>query len=98
MALFSVEIADADVPRVLNAVAANFGYEVNVPNPNFDPEQPVDEINAEFIPNPISLPVFANQKVREFLADHVKQYEIREAKKAALAAVNGQVQINDPQI
>lgn len=98
MAVFAIEIADADVPRVLNALAANFGYEVNIPNPNFDPEQPVDEVNAEFIPNPVSKAVFANQIVRQILADHVHQYETREAKRAALASVNSNVQIIDPQI
>lgn len=98
MALFSVEIADQDVPRVLNALAANFGYEQNVPNPDFDPEQPVDENNQEFIPNPVSKPVFANQKVREILVDHVRQYETREAKRAALASVDTNIVINDPQV
>ena len=53
MAVFSVIIADADVPRVITALCANYGYQANIENPNFNPSLPVDpSTNPETIPNP----------------------------------------------
>ena len=52
MAIFSLEIADVDVDRVLDAVASNYGWRALVanpayivtsaeePNPNYDPNDP----------------------------------------------------------
>lgn len=52
MAVFSLEIADIDVERVLTAVAMNYGWPIKVhnpayvvitidePNPDYDPEDP----------------------------------------------------------
>ena len=42
MAVFSVIIADADVPRVITALCGNYGYQANIPNPDFNPSLPVD--------------------------------------------------------
>ena len=62
MAIFSVEIADADINRVLNAVAANYNRPETVSNPNytgptienpnFDPNQEESESNPREIENP----------------------------------------------
>ena len=46
MAQFAVEIADADVSRVLDAVAANYNRPEQVENPDFDDSQPESETNA----------------------------------------------------
>ena len=35
MTIFSLEIADADVDRVLSAVASNYGWEAMVENPDY---------------------------------------------------------------
>ena len=63
MAQFSIEIADADVNRVLGSVAANYGrpdkipnpdydHDATVPNPDYDPSIPEDAItNPSVIPD-----------------------------------------------
>jgi len=100
MAQFSVEIADADVGRVLTAVSANYRRPAQIQNPDFDPEQPVSEDNPEVIENPETVPQFANRMVRKFLMDNVKAYEVKEAKRidAEQAAQNAEVNITDPQL
>ena len=37
MAVFSVNIDDADVARVITAVCGNYGYQAQIENPNFNP-------------------------------------------------------------
>lgn len=99
MAQFSIAIADEDVNRVMDAVASNYGWEEDVKNPNFDPNQPGDpETNPETIPNPENKYVFTNRIVRQFLSEHVAAYEINAAKIAAASAINTSINISDPQI
>lgn len=100
MAQFSVEIADADVSRVLDAVAANYNRPAKVENPDFDDSQPESETNARFIDNPESKAVFSNKIVRNFLAENVKAYEVKLAKQTAIAAAEAaaNVTITDPQV
>ena len=100
MAQFSVEIADADVFRVLDAVAANYNRPEQVPNPDFNESLEESETNARMIDNPETKAVFANRMVRNFLAENVKGYEVRLAKQAAIAAAEAaaSVDITDPQV
>jgi hypothetical protein len=98
MAQFAIEIAEADVDRVMDAVAANYNWAENVPNPDFDPVEPVSEQNPETIPNPENKYVFTNRMVRAFLSDHVAAYEIKLAKETAANAVDTAIQISDPQL
>lgn len=86
MAIFSVEIADEDVERVINAVASNYNYQ----------EQIITE-NNRMVNNPESKYVFANRMVRKFLSDHVKKYELELAKKT-LEEQLASVTINDPSV
>lgn len=64
MATFSVEIADEDVNRVIEALCVNYNR----------PE------NINGLPNPEDKFIFANRMVREFLSDHVKKYELDKLK------------------
>lgn len=98
MAQFTIEIADEDVGRVLTSLAANYNRLEQVPNPGFDPTQPVSENNSELIDNPETVSQFGNRMVRVFLADNVKAYEIRLAKQQAAESINTNVTINDPAI
>ncbi len=98
MAQFSVEIADADVARVLNALVVNYRRPERVPNPEFDPMEPVSEDNVELIDNPETVSQFGNRMVRQFLADNVKAYEVRLAKEQAANSVDTNITINDPAI
>ena len=78
MAVFSVNIADEDVNRVIGAMCANYGYQAQIPNPNFDPSLPVDpETNPENIANPETQSQFANKKTRDFLMENTVAYELR---------------------
>jgi 1,2-phenylacetyl-CoA epoxidase catalytic subunit len=84
MAIFSVEIADEDVERVINAVASNYNYQ----------EEIMSE-NNRMVNNPESKYVFANRMVRKFLSDHVKKYELELAKKTLEEQLES-ISINDP--
>ena len=121
MAIFQLEIADADVDRVLNAVSANYHRPEQISNPEYIPvpaldgngdpildefgqptyTDPVDE-NGDPIPqlldNPETTGDFTHRMVRQFLAEHVSAYEMNEAKRAALEALNTNVVINDPDV
>ena len=86
MAIFSREIADEDVDRVITSVAANYNYEDYILNNS-----------GELVANPESKYVFANRMVRQFLSDHVKKHEIDLLKKQLEEAINNPT-INDPQV
>ena len=96
MAVFSIEIADEDVNRVIGAVCANYNRPETVANPAFDREQEESEANPSNIDNPEDTFQFANRIVRQFLSEHVKAYEIKQAKIAAEAAADTTVSISDP--
>jgi len=98
MAQFSVEINDADVSRVLDAISANYNRPDTVSNPGFNASLPESESNSRTISNPESKSVFANRKVRDFLSEHVDAYEAKVAKKAALDALPTSITILDPQL
>ena len=83
MAQFCVDIADDDVERVITAMCANYKYQSQVPNPNFDIELPSDpDTNPENIPNPETSYQFVNRMGREFLMNHTVDYELRQEKAA----------------
>lgn len=86
MAIFSIEIADNDVERVISAVSTNYNYEENILDENNNP-----------VPNPENRYVFVNRMVRQFLADHVRKYEIDLIKKQLEESINDPT-INDPQV
>jgi len=99
MAQFSIEIADQDITRVLDAVAANYGRPDQVENPDFNSSLPTDPVsNPELIENPESKSVFANRMVRKFLSDNVSAYEVRLAKEQAANSLDTSVNITDPQV
>lgn len=98
MAQFTIEIADADVNRVLGALAVNYNRPDQVPNPDFDSAQEPSESNPEMIDNPETISQFGNRMVRNFLAENVKAYEIRLAKQQAADALNTDVSISDPAV
>jgi hypothetical protein len=86
MAIFSVEIADTDVERVISAICANYNYQDQVLNDDH-----------ELVPNTEDKYVFANRMVRKFLANHVRKYELDLAKKALEQQLES-VTINDPEV
>jgi hypothetical protein len=86
MAIFSIEIADQDVDRVIAAISTNYNYEENV----------VDS-SGNTVPNPENRYVFSNRMVRQFLSDHVRKYEIDLLKKQLEESINNP-SINDPQV
>ena len=96
MAIFSIEIEDADVSRVITSVCANYNRPDRIENPDFlDGAEPSEE-NPKMIDNPETEFQFANRMVRNFLSEHVAAHEVRVAKEAAAAAANTTVSITDP--
>ena len=78
MTQFCITIADADVNRVITAVCANYGYQSNIPNPDFNPSEPEDpSTNPTTNPNPETSFQFANRMTRPFLMDHTTSYELK---------------------
>jgi len=78
MAVFSVNISDEDVGRVIAAMCGNYGYQAQIDNPNFNPSiSPDPETNSETIPNPETQSQFANRKTRDFLMENTVAYELR---------------------
>tara|TARA_R110000744_G_scaffold311051_1_gene418664 strand:- start:38 stop:322 length:285 start_codon:yes stop_codon:yes gene_type:complete len=76
MAQFTITIADADVNRVITALCKNYGYQSDIPNPDFDPSETIHTSPAT-IPNPESSAQFANRMTRDFLMDHTVAYELQ---------------------
>lgn len=96
MAQFCVEIADADVDRVIVAMCANYGYQAMIDNPDFDSSLPEDpSTNPKEIANTESAFQFANRKTRAFLRENTVAYEVKQAK-AAITSPSGP-DISDPQ-
>ena len=89
MAIFSIEIADEDVARVIESLCVNYGWRTNISDPS-DPMRTID--------NPETKSAFANRMVRQFLAEHVKKYEIDKATQAITDSLNINPIINDPQL
>lgn len=98
MAVFTIEISDSDVERVLTAVCSNYGRQDEVQNPDFNVDLPVDDTNKPMVTNPETGPRFANRMVRKFLSDHVASHERRKAKEQALQSLSPSVSISDPEL
>ena len=75
MAVFSVNIADEDIERVISAMCANYGYETEIDNPNWNPSDP--ETNPQRISNPETQSQFANRMTRDYLMSNTVAYELR---------------------
>lgn len=78
MATFSLDIPDDVVSRVVDALAGNYNYRAQIPNP----DNP-----GEMIDNPQSKVDFGMDQIRAFLILNVHSYEVNEAAKEATANV-----------
>lgn len=96
MAVFSVEIDDADVYRVISSIAANYKRPDTVDNPDFDPSLEVSDSNPLKIDNPETVAAFANRKVREFLIENVTSYEFRTAREQAINNLSESPTVSNP--
>jgi hypothetical protein len=95
MAVFSLEIADEDVQRVLDAICANYRRVEMVANPDWIEG---DEGSPEEIENPETKGEFTHRMVRRFLSEHVQSHELELARSQAVAAVDVSITINDPEV
>ena len=103
MALFSIEIADDQIDRVVNALCENYQYRTQVSNPDFNPELEMEEgydpsTNPQTIDNPETQAEFANRMVREFLINNTQAYEIQQLKINAVNNVADSPIISDPSV
>lgn len=101
MAIFSVNIADDQVDRVISALCANYHYRSQISNPDYDPALEMEEdydstTNPETIDNPETQGAFANRMVREYLINNTKSYEIQVAKQQAMSNIGSPPAISDP--
>lgn len=89
MAIFSIEIADNDVSRVIESLCVNYGWQETIS----DPHDPMRIIN-----NPETKEVFANRMVRQFLREHVVKYETDKVMKKIKESLDIDPDIRDPQL
>ena len=103
MAVFSLDISDDQVERVITAMCANYHYNSQISNPDYDPTLEVEEgedydpaTNPETIDNPETPYQFANRIVREYLINNTQAYEVQQLKVNALSAMADSPTITDP--
>jgi len=82
MAQFCINIADQDVERVIGAMCANYGYQPNVPNPDFNLQVDPGLDNPEYVVNTESPSEFANRMTRDFLTNNTIAYEVKREKES----------------
>ena len=80
MAQFCIDIADADVERVIIALCSTYGRPEMVDNPNFNPEEPAGPDNPRQIDKPETPNEFANRIVRRFIGEVTVAHEFKQAK------------------
>lgn len=89
MATITLTIPDPVLNRVVNAVAANYGYQSTVPNPS---------IPGQFISNPETKTQFAKRQLNIFLKENVKSYEVNLAidasRQSTLTSVETEIQLS----
>ena len=103
MASFTIEISDDQVERVITALCANYHYNTQISNPDFDPALELEEdydptTNPQTIDNPETPYQFANRVTREYLQNNTVSYELQQAKIAAKANQVAPPAITDPAI
>ena len=105
LALFSIEIADDQVDRVITAMCVNYNYNSQISNPDYDPSLEVEEgedydpaTNPETLDNPETSYSFANRMVREYLINNTQAYEIQQLKANAVSAMANNPTISDPSV
>tara|TARA_B100000745_G_C19851376_1_gene282782 strand:- start:8 stop:325 length:318 start_codon:yes stop_codon:yes gene_type:complete len=105
MASFTIEIADNQVERVITALCANYNYNSQISNPDYDPSLEVEEgedydpaTNPETLDNPETSYSFANRMVREYLINNTKAHEIQQLKANAVSAMADNPTISDPSV
>ena len=105
MASFAIEIPDDQVDRIITAVCANYNYNSQIANPDFDPaledregEDYDPATNPETLDNPEIPTQFTNRMVREYLQNNTTAYEIQVAKAQVQAQAALAPTITDPAI
>ena len=93
MAIFSIDIADDQVDRVIAAICANYNFQTQIANPDFDED---DDNSPTMIDNPETTLQFANRMVREYLINNTQAYEVQLAKQQALDNVVSDLAITNP--
>ena len=67
-----------------DALCANYKYQEQISNPDYDPGDPDSE---ELIPNPESQAAFARRMITNFLKDNVRKYRADQADAARVQAL-----------
>ena len=99
MAVFSIEIADQDIERIISAVCSTYNYNAQVIDPDYvasDPEAPP----VQYIDNPENPYQFVNRITRQYLTTITTDYERQVALRSAEQALSASTapQITDPAV
>lgn len=78
MAQIVLTIPDDSVVRFRNAFCQATGYQAQVPNVAFDPNNPPGPGNLEFIPNPVSKMAWVRQRLMEYALSTAEEAELAE--------------------
>lgn len=66
-------MTDQALGAAVQAIASHYGYTNTIPNPDFDPTQPVSSGNPTTIPN-VSMYRFFSYQLRRFVEEHTKKF------------------------
>lgn len=78
MATLSITIPDNIAARVRDGYCAATGYQAQMPNPAFDPMQPISAENPEFVANNVSKMAWVKQQVIAHIRDTILAAELSE--------------------
>lgn len=76
MAQLTITIPDAIAPRLRDSFCAATGYTDRVPNPAFDPQQPIGPSNEETMPNPVTKMQWVKSQVIAWMLSQVTAAEL----------------------
>ena len=99
MAIFSIEIADEDIERIITAVCSQYHYSAQVIDPDYTPSGPEDPA-IQHIDNPETPHQFVNRITRGYLTTLTTDYEKQAAIRSAEQALSSSTppQITDPAV
>jgi hypothetical protein len=83
MATITLNIPDTFIQRAIDAYLNDFNYQNQIPNPDFDPEQPEGVGNEKLIDNPETPAQFTKRMVGEEVKGRVLRYEAGVARRDA---------------
>jgi hypothetical protein len=92
MATITLNIPDTFIQRAIDAYLNDFNYQTQIPNPDFDPEQPEGEGNEKLIDNPETPAQFTKRMVGEEVKGRVLRYESGVARRQGIDTLKTEIE------